>query len=394
MNTTEYPFWMKGTLSLIGLTLLVIIMSYGKFILMPLFFAAFISMLLNPIVIVLEEWKLPRSLSIILSLIMVLVIFAGIISMISVQFVDFAERVPEVTQRLKNVTDTGIQFLEKEIGVTPKQQSDYLNQGINRLIDTSGSMATSLVSATTNIFTNLSLIPIFVFFMIYYREMYATFVNMLFEGRSEESKVEGILDNVKDVSQNYLIGMLSVMAILALLNTTGLFLIGMDHPFFFGTFAALLAVIPYIGIIIGALPPLLFALLLGNSLLTPVLVVAVFGTVQFLEGNFITPRIVGSSISINPFIAMIALIIGGEIWGISGMILFIPLIGVLRVIFQEIDGLEPYGYILGGDPEEEETKSANMHPPDEKDKSGEVDDEKKDGGDEEKPESDGDQKNV
>lgn len=380
MKTVDYPFWMKGTLSLIGLTLLVIMMTYGKFILMPLFFAAFISMLLNPVVVVLEEWKLPRSIAIFVSLIMVLVIFAGIISMISVQFVDFAERVPEVTKRLKSVTDTGIQFLEKEIGVTPKQQSDYLNQGINKLIDTSGSMATSLVSATTNIFTNLSLIPIFVFFMIYYREMYANFINMLFEGRSEESKVQGILDNVKDVSQNYLIGMLSVMAILALLNTTGLFLIGMDHPFFFGSFAALLAVIPYIGIIIGALPPLLFALLLGDSLLTPVLVVAVFATVQFLEGNFITPRIVGSSISINPFIAMIALIIGGEIWGISGMILFIPLIGVLRVIFQEIDGLEPYGYILGGKPEEEEEKAKEENPP-VPDKKKDDDSEKEDGGD-------------
>jgi predicted PurR-regulated permease PerM len=116
---------------------------------------------------------------------------------------------------------------------------------------------------------------------------------------------------------------------------------------FFGVFAAMMAVIPYIGIIIGALPPLLFALLLGDSIITPLLVLAVFGSVQFLEGNFISPRIVGSKVSINPFMAMLALIVGGEVWGISGMILFVPFIGILRVIFEEIPELKPYGYLLG-----------------------------------------------
>jgi predicted PurR-regulated permease PerM len=92
---------------------------------------------------------------------------------------------------------------------------------------------------------------------------------------------------------------------------------------------------------------LLFALLLGDSIITPLLVIAVFGTVQFLEGNFISPRIVGSKVSINPYMAMLALIIGGELWGISGMILFVPLIGILRVVFEQIDDLKPYGYLLG-----------------------------------------------
>ncbi len=141
--------------------------------------------------------------------------------------------------------------------------------------------------------------------------------------------------------------MLSVIGILAILNTTGLFIIGLEHAIFFGVFASLLAVIPYIGIIIGSLPPLLYAFLLTDSLLNPLLVIAVFSIVQFLEGNFITPRIVGSKVSINPFVALIALIIGGQLWGIAGMILFVPLIGILRVIFEEIEELRPYGYLLG-----------------------------------------------
>lgn len=343
----KHPFWLKSSVTLIGLSLLFVILSYGKFILMPLAFAAFLSMLLSPIVNKLESWKIGRALSIILTLLLVLVVFAGIFSLITAQFVQFSERIPEVTERLKTVTADGITFLEETLGISKEQGSKYIQQGISNLIDKSGQYIGSVVSATTSAFTLMSLLPIFIFFLLYYKEMYQTFFRKLFERKEGNTLVDGVLENVQEVTQNYLAGMLTVIGILAVLNTTGLFLIGLEHAIFFGVFASLLAVIPYIGIIIGALPPLLFAFLLGDSLITPLLVIAVFGTVQFLEGNFITPRIVGSKVSINPFMAMLALIIGGELWGISGMILFVPLIGILRVIFEQIEELKPYGYLLG-----------------------------------------------
>lgn len=348
LKTSErYPFWLRASVTLIGLSLLFVLMSYGKFILMPLAFAAFLSMLFSPIVDKFEQWKLGRVFSIIITMLLVFIIFTGILSLISAQFVQFAERVPEVTERLKTVTADGIEFLEETVGLSQEQRTNYLEQGLGNLIDKSGSYFSSFLGATTSAVTLMSLLPIFIFFMLYYKEMYQTFFHKIFEKRSNDASLDEMLDNVQDVTQNYLVGLLTVIGILAVLNTTGLLLIGLEHAVFFGVFASLLAVIPYIGIIIGALPPLLFAFLLGDSLLTPILVIAVFGTVQFLEGNFITPRIVGSKVAINPFMAMLALIIGGEIWGISGMILFVPLIGILRVIFAEIDELKPYGYLLG-----------------------------------------------
>ncbi|MAL16870.1 MAG: AI-2E family transporter [Balneola sp.] len=347
-SSGKYPFWLKSTITLIGLSLLFVIVSYAKFILMPLAFSAFFAMLLNPLVRLFERWKVGRAFSIILTLLVVFIVFTGVISLISAQFVQFAERIPEVTEKLKTVSNSAIQYLEETAGISQEEQSEYLQQGINNLIDQSGNYVSSFLSATTNIFTVMTLMPIFVFFMLYYQEMYRTFFQKLFTSRKEEgSGVDKLLDNIQDVTQNYLVGMLSVIGILAVLNTTGLLIIGLEHALFFGVFASLLAIIPYIGIIIGALPPLLFALLLTDSLLTPVFVVAVFATVQFLEGNFITPRIVGSKVSINPFVAMVALIVGGELWGISGMILFVPLIGILKVVFDQIPEMKPYGYLLG-----------------------------------------------
>lgn len=343
----SYPFWLKAPVVLIGLALLFVIMSYGKFILMPLAFAGFLSMLLNPLVNRLERWRLGRAFSIIITILMVLIVFAGIITLISAQFVQFAERIPEVTERLKSVTTEGVRFLEETVGLSQEQRTDYIEQGLSNLIDSSGQYVSSFLGATTSAFTLMSLLPIFIFFMLYYKEMYQTFFEKLFEQKDGSSRVDIVLTDVQEVTQNYLVGLLTVIGILAVLNTTGLLVIGLEHAIFFGVFASLMAVIPYIGIIIGALPPLLFAFLLGDSLITPLLVMVVFGTVQFLEGNFISPRIVGSKVSINPFMAMLALIIGGEVWGISGMILFVPLIGILRVIFAEIDTLKPYGYLLG-----------------------------------------------
>lgn len=344
----KYPFWFKTTMILIGLSLLVIVLTTSKFILMPLAFSAFLAMLLNPLVKLFERIKLGKAFSIILSMIAVIIVLAGILSLISVQFTQFAERVPEVTEKLKTVTAQTIGFLEEQVGLSQEEQSKYLEQGINNIIDQSGNLVSSVVSATTNMFTVLGLMPIFIFFMLYYQEMYRTFFQKLFAAKKGDySHVDNLLDRIQEVTQNYLVGMLTVIGILAMLNTTGLLIIGLEHALFFGVFASLLAIIPYIGIIIGALPPLLFALLLTDSLLTPLLVVAVFATVQFLEGNFITPKIVGSKVSINPFVAMVALIIGGQLWGISGMILFVPLIGILKVIFDQLPELKPYGYLLG-----------------------------------------------
>ena len=275
-SKNKHPFWLKSSVTLIGLSLLFVILSYGKFILMPLAFAAFVSMLLNPVVSKLESWKLGRAFSIILTLLLVLIVFSGIVTLISAQFVQFSERIPEVTERLKSVTTDGVEFLEETVGISEEERTDYLEQGLSNLIDKSGQYIGSVVSATTSAFTLMSLLPIFIFFMLYYKDMYQTFFRRLFERKEGNSMIDDVLD-----------------------------------------------------------------------LLTPLLVIAVFGTVQFLEGNFITPRIVGSKVSINPFMAMLALIIGGELWGISGMILFVPLIGILRVIFEQIEELKPYGYLLG-----------------------------------------------
>lgn len=342
----SYPFWFKYTIIMLGLILLYIVLLYGKYILMPLTMSALLAMLLEPLSKKLEKLKVGRVGAIILGMVIVSVVLAGIISLLSIQFVQFADRLPEANTKLQMISTDLLMLFQDWFGIAPEQQIDFLQRGLGNVINKSGQYLSTALGATTSVFTTLAILPFFVFFMMYYKEMYQTFLHKAWKAESTDA-IDSVVDQVQSVTQNYIVGMISVIGILAVLNAIGLWIVGLEHALFFAVFAAILAVIPYIGIIIGSLPAILFALLFTDSLFTPLAVTGVFAFIQFLEGNFITPNIIGSRVSINPFMALLALIIGGEIWGISGMILFVPFLGILRCIFVEVEELRPYGYLLG-----------------------------------------------
>lgn len=342
----EYPFWFKSTTILVGLTVLGYLLQQGKFILMPLAFSALFAILLGPLSHRLERIKLGRAVSIVVSMVIVTVVLSGVLSLFSLQFAQFAEDLPQVTDRLKEMADDVLQFVDSTLGIAPERQTDFVRQGVSNLIDRSGQYVSGLVGTTTGLFTTLGLIPIFVFCLMYYRGMYDTFLKRV-TSEKDRSRVETLIEDVQKVVQNYLVGLMMVVLILCVLNSIGLLIVGIDHAIFFGVFAGFMAVIPYLGVILGGLPPFIYALFLTDSLMAPLGVIIVFAVAQFLEGNLITPRVIGSKVSINPFIAILALIVGGQVWGIAGMILFVPLVGILRVIFDEIPSMRPIGYLLG-----------------------------------------------
>lgn len=345
----SYPFWLKWTAVLLGIVLIFIILSYGKFILMPLAFAALIAMLLEPLSQWLERIRLNRVMAIIFSMVLLFIILGGIISLLSMQLVQFADRLPEANEKIQAVSSDILQFFEAKFNLSPSRQVEYLEQGLSAVVNKSGEYVSTALGATTSVFTTLGLLPFFVFFMMYYKKMYRTFLYKLWKG--EDQVINKVVDGIQSVTQNYIIGMITVITLLAILNAIGLWIIGIEHALFFAVFAAILAIIPYIGIILGSLPAIIFALLFTESLFIPLGVIAVFAVVQFLEGNFITPNIVGSRVSINPMIALVALLVGGELWGISGMILFVPFVGILKHIFDQVEELKPVGYLFGNSQE-------------------------------------------
>jgi predicted PurR-regulated permease PerM len=223
--------------------------------------------------------------------------------------------------------------------------------------------------STTNTISTMIQIPIYLFLLLIYREKFKQFFLSLIPNKNEELAWKKDIDNV---IQGYISGLLLVTLIVAVLNTIGLLVLGVDHAIFFGILSGVLTIIPYVGIFIGALFPFLMALITKDSIWYGIGVIIVFTVVQFLEGNFITPRITGSKVSINALAAIIALLIGGKILGIAGMILAVPAIGILKILLSYSERLKHFVILLGDDNIPEKKQDPTEHTPQVKELKAEV----------------------
>jgi predicted PurR-regulated permease PerM len=207
-------------------------------------------------------------------------------------------------------------------------------------------MIFGIFSATTSFLASFTLIPIYVFFLTLYKDKIKEFVRLISKENHDE-KALLVVKKVSKVSQKYLTGIFLDVLILSVLNSAGFLILGLPHAIMFGVLISVLNIIPYVGILLGSLLPILMAFLTFDSIGYTIGAAGVCVFVQFLDNNFITPMVVGSSVSINPLTATIALIASAIIWGIPGMILCMPLTGMIKVVFDHVDSLKPYGFLMG-----------------------------------------------
>jgi len=356
-NQTTLPWYVKGTIVLGGLTLFVFFLITASSILVPFLFAVFFSVLLTPLSSFLERYRIHRIFSSLLSVLIGISFLAGVIFFFYNQIVNFAQDIGMIEDRINELFDQFSGFINAYLDVEPDAQLESAEEAIiSFLRDNVEPLTRGVMTAATTL-TMFFLIPIYVFLLLMYRDFLRDFFLMALSGRGEQGKkVEKVMNKVRSVIQNYITGMFLVICILAVLNSVALLIIGVDHAMFFGVFAAILNVIPFLGPIIGSILPIIYSLLTMDSLWYPVAVLATFYVIQLFESNLFTPMIVGQRVSLNPLVTLLAIFIGGQIWGLAGMILFIPALAMLKEIFDEVDSLRPYGYLLGKVKTREETE--------------------------------------
>ncbi|MEA5459036.1 AI-2E family transporter [Arcicella sp. LKC2W] len=342
----KLPFIGKLAFALISITILVYWLMVLQDILVPIFISIILSMSIFPVANWLENKGLGRIWAVTLTLLLFTVVAFGIIWLASTQISDFGEMLPQLEKKLTNWFNQIQRWAESTFHVGKKTQIARLRQYGTGFLSTGGSFFTSALSTTGSVLGNLSLIPIYMFFFLYYRDFFKMFFYKVFNNVSRK-KIDSVLTKIYEVVHSYLTGLVTVTLIVGSLNTIGLLALGIDYAVFFGFLAAALLVIPFIGILIGSILPIILALITKDSPMYAVGVAGVFIFVQFLEGNFITPQIVGSKISINGLIAIIALLLGSALWGVAGMALSLPTIAILKVVFDAVPDLKPFGYILG-----------------------------------------------
>lgn len=338
-----YPF--RLAIVLICLVLIVFIGAKLQVVIVPLIFSIIFSVMLFPLVRRLESWGVPRGVSAILSILIATVSVGALLYFLGNQTAQLTEQSPQLLKNLDGLVKECQSYISSHFGIKKSAQAQQIENQVSYLMDNSARIVAAIIAAIANFIADVTLIPLYVFFLLYYRDFFLEFFHRAFN--ADNSIIDDILSRMYSIIQSWLVGVVSVTTIVGTLNTIGLLLLGVPYAALFGFLGASLLIIPYIGIIVGSLLPALMALITKDSYWYAVGVIGIYWFIQVLEANIFTPYIVGSKISINPLVAVLMLILFGSLWGLSGLILALPVTAMCKVVFDTVPGMQAYGFVLG-----------------------------------------------
>lgn len=344
-NPICFPYYAKLAMILLALFLIFYGIYVGHEILTPLGFSFLFSILLRPVELFITRCRVPKAIAILLSIFFAVLFVYGIVDFISRQIASFMSDIPAIERNLNTLWREIKQWGYQTFGVNYRQQDQMLESAKSGTIDSFGGSAQTFNLITASVLT-LTLIPIYVFLMMYYRPMLLQFLVDLFKEEHGE-RVREVIKEIKNVIQHFVVGLLMETGIVAAANTIGLLLIGAPYAALLGILGALLNMIPYIGGIVQ----LIFSALViySNTGSIPMLVWAttILLVVQFIDNNILVPLIIGTKVQLNSLISIIGVLIGGALAGIGGMFLSIPALAICKVIFDRVDDLKPWGRLFG-----------------------------------------------
>lgn len=346
---TQFPFYAKFAFIIVILIGIVTICFYGQDILSPILLSLLFAILLRPVSGFLNtKLHLPNVLASLIAIILFILFFTAIFYFISMQLSTMADDWGKIKSNLIMHQHNLQAYINDTFSISKTEQDKMFSKATSDSMDSGKAMMGSTLSTFTDSVLNLILIPIYMFLILLYRTHFIKFLCKLFDEKFHP-KLQDILKTIKVAVQSYILGLLFEMIIVSVLTAIGLMIIGVKYAILLGVITGLLNLIPYIGIVIaGALT--IIASLTGTSDLTIIAgIIIVNVIVQIIDNNILVPIVVSSKVEINSIASIVGIIIGGAIAGISGMFLAIPVMAIFKVIFDRIESLEPWGYLLGDD---------------------------------------------
>jgi predicted PurR-regulated permease PerM len=331
----------------IYLMLSLVLLYLGRTLFIPLSFALFISFVIYPLTKWLENKKFSRGTSIFISMLFILIPIICLILLILRQIFIFGEQWPELQSKIINAINQLYILIADFLRMPQQDVKEWMNKGISGgSSDLFLSLLQNTLTASSVSLVLLLLVPIYTFLILYYRNIFIDFLSTISVQYPKE-KIKDLLHDTAITYNKFVKGMLIVYLSVGIMNSLGLYLLGIPDAFFYGFITSILTIVPYIGILAGAIVPITVAWISFDSIWYPVGIVSIFTFVQILEANLIFPIAVGKRLDINPLIILIVVIAGGIIWGVSGMILFIPFVGILKLLSDKVDSLKPLSILLG-----------------------------------------------
>ncbi len=346
MTGEQKPFYQRLSLTLLSLGIIAAAVVLGKDVLLPILFATLLATLLLPITKYLVSKRVPRILSIGLPVLLTLIVTAGLIYILSIQIINFLDDAPELNKKLSQVGTSAQKWINQHVHITVRKQNEYIKETVEDIKDNSPKLMGFTFGSITGIVAYIILLPIYTFLMLYYRTHIKDFLIGVFKNGSED-KVKEVLVESSTIAQQYVTGLMIETAIVFTLNTIGFLVLGIKYAIFLALLAALLNLIPYVGMLVANVFCMLITLVSAEDPKSALWVGIVLAGVQIIDNHFLMPLIVGNKVRINALVTIVGVLIGGLLCGIPGMFLAIPTLAVLKVIFDKVPELNPWGILLG-----------------------------------------------
>ena len=312
------------------------LLYFGKTLFIPMFFGLLVAIVMYPACKKLEQKKWSRTLTTTFSLLVVVALFGIMLGLLVWQVDAFWKDWPLIVLKLEEL------FLEIQIwiadktGITIDVQMDWIRNLAMNSGSMTGNMLGGAINLTVSTFFMLFMIPVFAALFLYHRQVFVRYLRYVV-GEHHKARLNIILQEVTHTYFNYIKGMVLVYIIVGILNSIGLLALGIRHAVLFGMLTAVMTMIPYIGIIVSALLPVTVAWTTKDSVWYPLGVVLVFSFVQYLEANVIFPKVVGAQLNVSTWATLVAILAGGILWGVSGMVLFIPFVAILKIVTDHVE---------------------------------------------------------
>lgn len=338
----QYPFYLKSTVIIFGLVLICYSLFNLKEILAPVAFSLIIAILLNPLVNKLQNKGVKKILAIAISLSVTIIIIGGILYFISSQIISFGDNLPQLKLKFNEHFSQLQQWVATKINLPIAKQQKIINDALN---DSQSLLGQTLGSALGTIVL-IFLVPIYVFLLLFYKPLIINFFHEVFAEENTD-KVSEVLGETKSAIQSYMVGLLLEALVVAVLNTVALLLLGVEYAVLLGVIGALLNMLPYIGGIVAIALPVIIASVTKDGFSTQLGIIGAYALIQFIDNNFLVPFLVSSRVKINAFFSIVVVLFGGALWGVAGMFLSIPFVAILKIIFDRLPEMKPWGKLLG-----------------------------------------------
>lgn len=338
----------RRSIELLGICALGFIIYWAGSIIMPLVLAFLLAIMLLPLYRFLKRIRLPEALAITLSIGAVLLAVVGIGYFFTFQVIQLISDIPEIQKNL-NVHWTNVSgWINEKIHFTATEQLDILRKQSDAILGNVGNYLSGAFISLSNVFIFFGLIPLYIFLILFYKNLLLRFAFLWFN-QTHHSQVEEVLTEVETMTKSYLTGLLIQITYITVLLGGGLALLGIKHALLIGVIFAMLNLIPYIGALIGNIIGVLLTLTTSQELWQVWAVLGVIAVVQFLDNNILMPRIVGGKVRLNALASIVGVFLGGALAGVSGMFLSLPIMAMLKIIFDRSESFRQWGLLLGDD---------------------------------------------